>query len=168
MQLQEIDKNRYRKHLNRIIVGFIASFTLLALVFGQALIFVFSTPEGDNFRFNLAGVLLALIVCGAILNKIKNSNLFVEVYYVWQLKQCQNQIYRKLKSIKKAASENDTAAIAILVFYYRSLKQVYELDDNTLTINNIISELNKSITLAEENNLDHQIIKLDKNSLKNF
>mgnify|MGYP000468796162 FL=1 len=84
------------------------------------------------------------------------------------IKQCQNQIYRKLKSIKKAASENDTAAIAILVFYYRSLKQVYELDDNTLTINNIISELNKSITLAEENNLDHQIIKLDKNNLKNF
>jgi hypothetical protein len=168
MQLQEIDKNRYRKHLNRIIVGFVASFTLLALVFGQALIYVFSTLEGDNFRFNLAGVLIALIVCGAILNKIKNSNLFVEVYYVWQLKQCQNQIYRKLKSIKKAASENDTAAIAILVFYYRSLKQVYELDDNTLTLNNIISELNKSITLAEENNLDLQIIQLDKNKLKNF
>ena len=65
MKLIEIDKALYRKRLNIVIVAFIATLTVVALLFGAVLIELFATPitspEVSNFRFNLLGVILALI-----------------------------------------------------------------------------------------------------------
>ncbi len=95
MKLIDIDKSRYRQHLNTIIVGFIVVFTLLALVFGQTLIAFFSEialdgSQVNNFRFNLTGVVLALLTCAAILAQLRHHAYFHEVYFVWQLKQLLN------------------------------------------------------------------------------
>ncbi|MFT5812618.1 MAG: hypothetical protein ACI9VT_000354 [Psychroserpens sp.] len=174
MKLKDIQKPVYRKHLNIIIVGFIASLLILALVYGQGLIMLFVdsmklmanptnlsageianevTATESNFRYNFFGVLLALLTCVFALHRLRFSAFFSEVYYVWQIKQQQNAIYRKLKKIKVAASNDgpdavDVNALVILNFYYASLKQIYLLDDNTLTmskLNTDISELNTRI-----------------------
>lgn len=148
MKLKHIDKATYRSNLNKIIVTFVATFAILALVFGSILISFFGDiavgdEQVNNFRFNLAGVILALITVGAILSKARHHVFFEEVYFVWQLKQLHNLIYRKLKKIKAAAKNDDINALITLNFYYTSLKLVYELDDNTLTIANVTEEKNK-------------------------
>ena len=143
MQLINIDKTRYRKHLNIVIAGFIGTLLVLALTFGQLLIVSFAQEGVSNFRYNLLGVVLSLLGCAAILHTFKSSGFFKEVYYVWQLKQLQNSIYRKLKKIKAAAKEDDANALIILSFYYQSLYLVYQLDDNTLTINKVNDEISK-------------------------
>ncbi|HCM47418.1 MAG TPA: DUF3087 domain-containing protein [Colwellia sp.] len=154
MQLIEIDKVRYRKHLNIVIVGFISSLLVLSLLFGTILISLFSTAsdiselikvasdavpvqQDSNFRYNLLGVVLALLLNGAVLHSIKNSTFFTEIYYVWQIKQLQNLVYRKLKKIKLAAKEGEEKALIILSFYYQSQLQIYKLDDNTITLETI-------------------------------
>tara|TARA_R110002050_G_scaffold299149_1_gene463987 strand:+ start:2344 stop:2853 length:510 start_codon:yes stop_codon:yes gene_type:complete len=142
MQLININKTRYRKHLNIVIAGFIITLLILALVFGQLLIAIFAQEDLNNFRYNLLGVVLALLACAAILHSLKNSVFFKEIYYVWQLKQIQNLIYRKLKKIKAGVENDETNAMIILLFYYQSLQQVYQLDDNTLTIANVDKQLN--------------------------
>lgn len=168
MKLKSIEKAIYRKRLNIIIVSFIASLLILALAYGQGLIALFadnlsvvdSLPVAEqvsasatevsgevqaaesNFKYNFLGVLFSLLTCALILHKLKHSEFFTEVYYVWQVKQQQNFIYRKLKKIKAAAENDDVNALIVLNFYYESLKQVYLLDDNTLTM----SKLNKDIT----------------------
>ena len=169
MKLKSIEKAIYRKRLNIVIVSFIASLLILALAYGQGLIALFAdnlsvvndslpvaeqvsasatavsgeaqAPE-SNFKYNFLGVLFSLLTCALILHKLKHSEFFTEVYYVWQVKQQQNFIYRKLKKIKAAAENDDVNALIVLNFYYESLKQVYLLDDNTLTM----SKLNKDIT----------------------
>jgi len=150
MKLIEINKATYRKNLNQVIIGFIAIFLVLALAFGAGLISVFSTVietgEGDNFRYNLLGVIFALLVCLFILNKLKNKMFFKEVLYVWQLKQIHNRVYRKLKKIKAASEQGDVNALIILNYYYQSQKQVILLDDNTL----VISKLNQNINSLNE------------------
>jgi hypothetical protein len=179
MKLTDIEKPVYRKHLNIIIVSFIASLLILALAYGQALIMLFAdlgniTPEPaakavgeltkdgaaseSNFRYNFIGVLFALLTCVFALHRLRASAFFSEVYYVWQIKQQQNAIYRKLKKIKAAAANDNVNALIILNFYYASLKQVYLLDDNTLTMSKLdkdISELNtrianKNLTLSTD------------------
>ena len=165
MILKDIEKAIYRKRLNIVIVSFIASLLVLSLAYGQGLIALFAdsvnmpvptapatvgavdlTPEAatpaNNFKFNFFGVLMALLTCVFALHRLKTSQFFTEVFYVWQVKQQQNYIYRKLKKIKAAAKSDDVDALIILNFYYASLKQIYLLDDNTLTI----SKLNKDIT----------------------
>lgn len=163
MNLKNIEKAIYRKRLNIIIVSFIASLLVLALTYGQGLIALFAdtmpatveittatTAEAgsnvetteSNFKYNFLGVVLALLTCALVLHRLRHSEFFTEVFYVWQIKQQQNFIYRKLKKIKAAAANDDINALIILNFYYESLKQVYLLDDNTLTM----SKLNKDIT----------------------
>jgi len=163
MILKNIEKAIYRKRLNIVIVSFIASLLVLSLAYGQGLIALFAdsvnmpvpvapvteaavelspaaAPE-NNFKLNFFGVLMALLTCVFALHRLKTSEFFTEVYYVWQVKQQQNYIYRKLKKIKAAAKNDDVDALIILNFYYASLKQIYVLDDNTLTM----SKLNKDI-----------------------
>ena len=168
MTLKEINKTRYRKHLNYVIVAFIASLTILALLFGYLFISIFSTPEGDNFQYNLAGVISALLICGGILHKLKDSAFFTEIYYVWQLKQQQNLIYRKMKKIKQAANDNDLQAINILYFYYQSLKQVYTLDDNTLTLDKVNLAINTLEATANNLSLDLTLFNYKRELLSHY
>lgn len=169
MKLKEIEKSIYRKRLNIIIVAFIGSLLALALVYGQILIALFAEPivtealkegvtQDSNFRYNFIGVVMALLTCVLALHRLRHSEFFNEVYYVWQVKQQQNYIFRKLKAIKKAAENDEINALIILNFYYTSLKQVYLLDDNTLTMSKLTSDINllneqltsKNLTVSTE------------------
>ena len=189
MKLKDIDKAVYRKHLNIIIVGFIASLLTLALVYGQALIMLFAdsaqllaTPANvttgelvneatgteSNFSYNFMGVLLALLTCVFALHRF--SAFFSEVYYVWQVKQQQNLIYRKLKKIKVAAEADDVNvnALIILNFYYASLKQVYLLDDNTLTMSKLNTDINELNSQLENLNLTLSTDQFEPSMLADF
>ncbi|NMU30552.1 DUF3087 family protein, partial [Vibrio parahaemolyticus] len=73
----------------------------------------------------------------------KGHPFFREVVYVWQMKQLHNRIFRKLKQIKSAAEQEDLQAYTILKFYYQSQKQIFELDNNTLTLDSVLRELEK-------------------------
>lgn len=160
MTLKDIDKKAYRRKLNQVIIGFIVSLAILAIAFGAILIALFSEPlaldtiaqasintaiesgqQTSNFRYNFLGVILALLSCAGILRQLKNTPFFNEIYYVWQLKQTQNIIYRRLKKIKKASVDGEEHALIILKFYYASLKQLYLLDDNTLTMSSLEADI---------------------------
>ena len=153
MQLINIDKKRYRKHLNIVIAGFIGTLLILSLIFGQLLIASFAQEGVSNFRYNLLGVMLSLLACAGIMHTLKNSDAFKEIYYVWKVKQLQNLIYRKLKKIKVGVSNDEHNALIILVFYYQSLIQVYKLDDNTLTISDVEKRLSDLQDVIAEKNL---------------
>lgn len=149
MKLIEIDKITYREHLNRVIIVFIACLAFLSLLMGQLLIRLWGQVEvatGEstgNFHLNFLGVLLAFALCGGVLYRQRHHAYFKEIYYVSRLKALHNRIYRKLKAIKLAAQNNDVNALIILSFYYTSLKFVYLLDDNTLTLGEVDVELNR-------------------------
>lgn len=127
-----------------------------------------SQEPPSNFKYNFLGVFLALLACAAILHSLKTTKYFHEVYYVWQLKQIQNLIYRKLKTIKKASDADDETAILILKFYYQSLQQVYQLDDNTLTMSTIHKELNQIDELIAQKNLQVTTVRFDKSLLASY
>ena len=168
MQLINIDKALYRKRLNIVIAGFIASLTILALAFAQLFILYFAQEGVSNFKYNLLGVVLALLACAAILHSIKGSDFFKEIYYVWQLKQLQNKIFRKLVKIKADANEGDENALIILLHYYQSLKLVYLLDDNTLTISKVEKDLNSVNETIANKNLTLTAEQFDKSLLSSY
>jgi len=57
------------------------------------------------------------------------------------LKQQLNRINRKLRKIEAAVESNNDAMI-IMNFMYRGSKQLYELDENTITMGSLISKIN--------------------------
>jgi len=141
MQLKEIDKSIYSKRVKVVFAGIALALLILSLLFSTLFIQLFSTPEADHFWFNLSGVLMAAFVVVWGLNKLRGHAYLNEVAYVWDLKQMLNRIYRKQKKIEAAAEKGDSNALIIMNFQLRGSKQLYQLDDNTITLENLIPKL---------------------------
>ncbi|MCF7370874.1 DUF3087 domain-containing protein [Vibrio sp. J2-3(2022)] len=162
MEIKKINKDIYKKKANLVIGGFVALLAISSLAFSTLLIVLFgntqAVPEQStgNFHWNLIGVVLAVATSLSLLNQIKTRPYMEEVLYVWKLKQQHNKIFRKLKSIKAAASNDDVKALTTLKFYYKTQQQVFELDNNTLTMNSVNKELEaiEQIEAAQSLDLD--------------
>ncbi|EJE8549623.1 DUF3087 domain-containing protein [Vibrio vulnificus] len=148
--MRQINKEEYRKKGNIVIVAFLLAFACSAIAFSTLLIALFGNTEiveGEstgNFVWNLLGVLIAFVSALSIMNQIKTQRYFDELLYVWKLKQSHLKIYRKLNILKNAAhNEHNEKAITILKFYYQTQQQVFELDNNTLTIKSVLNELER-------------------------
>ncbi|CAM4310572.1 DUF3087 domain-containing protein [Vibrio vulnificus] len=148
--MRQINQEEYRKKGNMVIVAFLLAFACSAIAFSTLLIALFGNTEiveGEstgNFVWNLVGVVIALVSTLSILNQIKTHRYFDELLYVWKLKQTHLKIYRKVNILKHAAhNEHNERAMTILKFYYQTQQQVYELDNNTLTIKSVLNELER-------------------------
>jgi len=149
MRLENIDKTRYRQRLRIVFVGIVIVLTIVALASSTLLIRLFGTPGETHFWLNLAGVVIGAgaVLLGLI--KLRDHPYLREVVYVWDLKQQLNLIHRKQRRIEPLVEENDQDAIAIMVFFYSGSRQLYELDDNTITMDSISLKLR-----ALENQID--------------
>ena len=141
MQLIEIDKTRYRKHLRIVFAGIVVALLSITLVASTLFIYFFSIPEASHFFHNLAGVFTAAAFVIFLLNKLRYHPYMFEVVYVWDLKQQLNRIYRKQHKIEVLVEENDRDAMIIMNFMYRGSKQLYQLDDNTITMGGLLGKI---------------------------
>ena len=137
MRLEDIDKSRYRKRFRIVFVAIVVVLTTVALGTSTLLISLFGTPGQSHFWLNLAGVVVGAAVVVLSLIKLRQHPYLHEVVYVWDLKQQLNQIYRKQRNIEPRVEQNDPDAIAIMYFFYRGSQQLYELDDNTITMDTL-------------------------------
>ena len=137
MQLREIDKTRYRKHLKVVFAGMVVVLIIIALSTSTLLIYLFSNPDDSHFMLNLAGVVIAAFCVGFVLTKLRQHSFMSEVVYVWDLKQQLNRIHRKQCKIEAASDEGDHNAMIIMNYLYRGSKQLYLLDDNTITMEDL-------------------------------
>jgi len=146
MQLKNISKQRYSKHYRLIFWGVIAIMMSVAVASSSLLIQAFGEPSGSNFWLNVAGVVIAAIVISSLFRSYKTHPFMYEVMYVWDLKQTLNKIYRKQRKITPHLENGEINALTVMHFYYQGSKQLYELDNNTITM----EELNKKIQELEQ------------------
>jgi hypothetical protein len=146
MQLREIDKSRYRKHLNQVFVAIVVAMVIISISTSTVFIHFLSQPDEKYFIHNLAGVIIAGVIVILLLNRFRHHPFMTEVVYVWDLKQILNRIYRKQRKIEKALLTNNHEAMLLMNFQYRGSKQLYKLDDNEITL----AELNEKIRVNDE------------------
>jgi hypothetical protein len=141
MILQSIDKVTYRKNLNKVIVCVIAALFAIALGVSSLLIHFIGEQESSNFTLNLVGVCFAASIVGAALYRIRVLPFMSEVLYVWRLKQELNAIYRCSAKLNPALELNNYNALIVRYYYLKGSIQLYELDDNDLTLDSLREEL---------------------------
>ncbi|KZN50792.1 DUF3087 domain-containing protein [Pseudoalteromonas luteoviolacea] len=168
MQLQDIDKSRYRKHLNWVIGLCIVSLTAGSLGIAQVLIHLFPDSDGSHFHWNLLGVLVTCAVIAAVLKKVKNHPFMTEVVYVWELKQALNKITRKMPKLKKAAEQGDPNAMLAIQYSYSGSRQLWHLDDNTITMEELSLWQAELEGLAQAHNVNLDIELYDERILREF
>ncbi|CAK3280860.1 DUF3087 family protein [Vibrio cyclitrophicus 1F53] len=174
MKLQKINKEEYRKKMNLLLVSLVGSLAVFAIVFGTILIDLFGSGQSiagestGNFHLNVLGVILSVALNAFIASRVKGHDYFKEALYVWNLKQIHNQIYRKLKRIQPKAEQGDRDALTILYFYYTTQKQVYDLDNNTLTIKTVQQSLDNILELSEKWSIELDIEAFSKDLIAKF
>lgn len=135
MQLRPVDKALYQKRHKRVVIGLIASLAILSLVFSTTLIELYGNSEaGSNTLLNAAGVLLAVVILAITVHQLKQKPYFEDIAYVWALKQELTQINRRITKIKAAAEQGDVNAMIILNYCYNASEHVWQLENNTLVM----------------------------------
>ena len=152
MLITEIDKTRYRRHFNIVVTICISILVVGSLGIAQLLIAFFPAQEGTHFHWNLLGVILSVVMIGSLFMIKKDDPFFYEVLYVWRLKQALNLIARKLMKLKQVAKMGDVNAMLALQFSYTGSRQLWMLDDNTITMNSLDkSQSDLDVLLAKYN-----------------
>ncbi|MFQ3248543.1 MAG: hypothetical protein ACI9O6_000345 [Glaciecola sp.] len=150
MQLIKIDKARYRKHLNIVIVSCVAGLAIASLSISQLLIALFPDESGTHFHWNLSGVIISSLAIALILNKYRHHEFMREVVYVWELKKALNRINRKMPKLKAAAEEGNINAMLAIHYSYAGSRLLWQLDDNTIIMDQLaISQAELDVLAAK-------------------
>jgi len=120
-----------------VMISMAVSLIILAQITSALFIYLFSTPEESHFYHILASVAISAAMVVYVVHKYRDHPYMTEVVYVWDLKQQLNRIQRKQRKIEAAVKNDDKEAMIIMNFMYRGSKQLYELDDNTITIEDL-------------------------------
>ena len=165
MQLIQIDKARYRKHLNIVIMICIVLLTSGCLGISQTIIQFFPDPSGSHFHWNLTGVIITSIMIGIGLVKIRHHAFMTEVVYVWDLKQALNRVTRSMKKVKAAAELGNYDALLALQFNYAGSRLLWELDDNTIIMDELAVEQAKLDALLTQYNISVNVADYSRDTL---
>jgi hypothetical protein len=168
MLLIEIDKTRYRKHFNIVMGAVIAFLVVASLAIAQLLIALYPAAEGSHFHWNLLGVIVSVIITVIFININKQHPFLIEVLYVWKLKQALNLVTRKMRKLLIAAKMGDKNAMLALQFSYSGSRQLWTLDDNTITLANLEKSQAELDALLEKYDLIVDIKEYHSDLLKLF
>jgi len=150
MKLRPIDKNRYRKHYKIVFAAIVIELTAISLGCSALLISWLSSPDESHFTLNLAGFVVAVLLVAYTVYRFRDHPFLDEVVYVWNLKKQLNHIYRKQHKIEPLIEDNNVDAMVIMNYMYQGSKQLYELDDNTITMSDLAIKIRQLNTKLEE------------------
>jgi hypothetical protein len=168
MQLIEINKARYRKHLNLVIVGCISGLIIGSLAISQTLIGLFPDESGSHFNWNLLGVVIASVTIAWLLHRYRSHDFMAEVAYVWDLKQTLNKINRKMPKLKAASRVGNLDALLAIHYSYAGSRLLWQLDDNTIVMEELTIQQAELDSIATKYNLSLNLDDYDNAILKQF
>jgi hypothetical protein len=153
MKLRQIDKSRYRKHYKIVFVAIVIELIAVSLVSSALLISWLSSPDESHFILNIVGVVVAALLVLYALYRFRDHPFMDEVVYVWNLKKQLNLIYRKQHKIEPLIEDNNADAMVVMNYMYQGSRQLYELDDNTITLSDLAIKSRDLNTKLEEKEL---------------
>jgi hypothetical protein len=153
MQLRPVDKARYRRHYRIVFAAIVIELSVISIGCSALLISWLGSPNESHFTLNLAGVVVAALSVAYTVYRFRNHPFMDEVLYVWNLKKQLNLIYRKQHKIEPLIEDNNVDAMVVMNYMYQGSKQLYELDDNTITLNDLAIRSRHLNTKLEEQGL---------------
>jgi len=142
MKLRTIDKAIYQEHRSRIQWIMVATLFATSIGFAELYRAIFVGGE-SSLLLNALGVVTGVAIVTLGLFRLRDTPYFDEVHYVWQLKQELNRIYRKTQKLDAALEAGQREAFVIKLYSLEGSRQVYELDDNTLTMSDLVRQLDE-------------------------
>ena len=131
-EIQPQNPERYRSQTRRSTIIIALIFLALAMVLSTTAVALFGEPGGDNLRFNVGGVFVAVLLMAALMRgTFWTQPWMAPAVYGWQLKRSLMSITNVMHQVMAAVEKEDPTAMKLLRFYHLGLSQMHELDGNS-------------------------------------
>ena len=161
-EIQPMNADTYRQQTRRSTVIIALIFLALAMVLSTAAVALFGTPGGDNLRFNIGGVFVAVLAMAALMRKVFwTQEWMAPAVYSWQLKRSLMSVTNVMHHVTAAVQADDPTAMKLLRFYHLGLSQMHELDGNSSDHGQLSREMQQHEARMQALGLDPQQIRLD-------
>ncbi|MHC8343797.1 DUF3087 domain-containing protein [Pseudomonas sp. RT6P73] len=131
-EIQPMNAELFRKQTRRSTVIIALIFLALAMLLSTVAVALFGEPGGDNLRFNVGGVFVAVLLMAALMRGTFWSQAWMApAVYGWQLKRSLMSITNVMHQVTAAVEAGDPTAMKLLRFYHLGLSQMHELDGNS-------------------------------------
>ena len=142
--LQPMNPEAYRRDTRRIAFIVIAIFVLLAMALSTLAVQLFGEPGGDNFRLNLGGVLLGLLLTIALVRfKLWTLPWMAPAVYGWRLKRSLMSITNVMHHVTAGVAAENPSALSLLRFYHLGVTQMHQLDGNSSALSQMVHEIDQ-------------------------
>ena len=166
-EIQHRTPETYRQQTRRSTLTIAGIFVALAMLLSNSAVLMFGTPGGDNFRWNLGGVIAALMLTVALVRVLLWPQPFMAAaVYGWRLKRSLMRITYLMHHVKAGVAARDPVAMQLLRFYHLGLTQMHQLDGNTSALSETVAEINQHKERMEELGLDTDQPRLNPNWLE--
>lgn len=161
-ELKSMSPEAYRQQTRRSTLYIALLFALLALVISGLAVMLAGVPGGDNFRLNLAGVIVALIVTvGLVRYAFWSQPWMAAAVYGWQLKRSLMRVTNVMHHVTAGVMAGDVSALKLLRFYHLGITQMYQLDANSSALSQMVREIDLHKARLEALGIDTEQTRLD-------
>jgi hypothetical protein len=161
-EIQPQNAQTYRQQTRRSTVIIALMFLALAMVLSTAAVALFGEPGGDNLRYNVGGVFIAVLLMVALMRgKFWNQPWMAAAVYGWQLKRSLMSVTNIMHQVTAAVATGDPVAMKLLRFYHLGLHQMHELDANSSDHSQLVREMDQHKARMEELGIDTDQTRLD-------
>lgn len=141
-QIRPFDPETYRRQTRRIAMLLLLVFAVLAMGLSSASVKLFGMPGGDNFRWNLGGVLVGLLLTIALVRfRLWGQPWMAPAVYGWQLKRSLMRVTNVMHLVTLGTESGDPLAMKVLRFYHLGLTQMQQLDGNASGLSQMVREI---------------------------
>ncbi|WXL27452.1 DUF3087 domain-containing protein [Ectopseudomonas mendocina] len=160
-EIQPRSPETYRQKTRRSTLVIAVVFIALAMLLSSTAVMLFGSEGGDNFRWNLGGVLVALAATVAFVRGVLWHQPFMaEAAYGWNLKRSLMRITNVMHHVKAGVGARNESAMKLLRFYHLGVTQMHQLDGNSSALSEMVKEIDQHKERMEELNLDTEQLRL--------
>jgi hypothetical protein len=168
-EIRHIDPDKYRQQTRRSTLIVVGVFAVLAMLLSTLAVALFGNLEGSNFRWNLAGVLLGLVITIVLVRNIFWTQSWMgPAVYGWQLKRSLMRITNAMHHVEAGVKADAPEAMKLLRFYHLGLGEMHNLDGNSQALNELGEQVDKHRQAMLEMGLSSNQYQLDPAWLDNL
>lgn len=161
-EIKPISPEAYRQQTRRSTLYIALTFAALALLISGLAVMAWGEPGGDNFRLNLAGVLVALLVTVGLARYLFWSQPWMAAaVYGWQLKRSLMRVTNVMHHVTAGVMAGNVDAMKLLRFYHLGITQMYQLDANSSALSQMVHEIDLHKARLEALGIDTEQTRLD-------
>ncbi len=143
-EIKQLNPEKYRQQTRRSTLIIVLIFLVLGMLLATLAVWLFGEPAGDNFRWNLGGILAGLLLTMALVRcKFWQQPWMAPAVYGWQLKRRLMSITNAMHHVTAGVAAQDPSALKLLRFYHLGLTQMHQLDGNTSALSQMMAEINR-------------------------